>query len=86
MQSWQPVSVTAKKTDTVRSAMMNMMNRHCGAIPLLRRGSAHWEGHLTRGLAAAFKGVGRILSPVQNQIIFDSFYSAVPNMYSISDP
>jgi CBS-domain-containing membrane protein len=26
--------VTAKKTDTVRSAMMNMMNRHCGATPI----------------------------------------------------
>lgn len=26
--------VTAKKTDTARSAMMNMMNRHCGAIPV----------------------------------------------------
>src|SRR3990167_2605854 len=27
--------VTAKKTDTVRSAVIKMMNRHCGAIPVV---------------------------------------------------
>src|SRR3990172_7253795 len=27
--------VTAKKTDTVRSAVVKMMNRHCGAIPVV---------------------------------------------------
>ncbi len=29
------VRVTAKKTDTVRSAIVKMMNRHCGAIPVV---------------------------------------------------
>ena len=27
--------VTANKTDTVRSAVIKMMNRHCGAIPVV---------------------------------------------------
>ena len=27
--------VTAKKTDTVRLAVMKMMNRHCGTIPVV---------------------------------------------------
>lgn len=27
--------VTAKKTDTVRSVVIKMMNRHCGAIPVI---------------------------------------------------
>ena len=27
--------VTAQKTDTVRSVVMKMMNRHCGAIPVV---------------------------------------------------
>jgi len=61
--------VTAKKTDTVRSAMMNMLNRHCGALPVVE-GEVRLIGRITfaRGLAAAFKGVGRIVSPVQKQI------------------
>ena len=27
--------VTANKTETVRSAVIKMMNRHCGAIPVV---------------------------------------------------
>ena len=38
--------VTAKKTDTARSAMMNMMNRHCGAIPVVE-GEARLIGRVT---------------------------------------
>ena len=38
--------VTAKKTDTVRSAMMNMMNRHCGAIPVVE-GEVRLIGRVT---------------------------------------
>jgi CBS domain-containing protein len=38
--------VTAKKTDTVRSAMMNMMNRRCGAIPV-GEGEARLIGRVT---------------------------------------
>jgi len=38
--------VTVKETDTVRSAMMNMMNRHCGAIPVVE-GEARLIGRVT---------------------------------------
>ncbi len=38
--------VTAKKTDTVRSAIVKMMNRHCGAIPVVE-GEARLIGMVT---------------------------------------
>ena len=38
--------VTAKKTDTVRSAVVKMMNRHCGAIPVVE-GDARLIGMVT---------------------------------------
>jgi CBS-domain-containing membrane protein len=38
--------VTAKKTDTVRSAVIKMMNRHCGAIPVVE-GDARLIGMVT---------------------------------------
>ncbi len=38
--------VTAKKTDTVRSAIVKMMNRHCGAIPVVE-GEAWLIGMVT---------------------------------------
>ena len=38
--------VTAKKTDTVRSAVIKMMNRHCGAIPVVE-GDAQLIGMVT---------------------------------------
>jgi CBS-domain-containing membrane protein len=38
--------VTAKKTDTVRSAVIKMMNRHCGAIPVVE-GDARFIGMVT---------------------------------------
>ena len=33
--------VTAKKTDTVRSVVMKMMNRQCGAIPVVEGDNQH---------------------------------------------
>ena len=38
--------VTAKKTDTVRSALVKMMNHHCGAIPVVE-GEAWLIGMVT---------------------------------------
>ena len=38
--------VTANKTDTVRSAVIKMMNRHCGAIPVVE-GNARLIGMVT---------------------------------------
>lgn len=38
--------VTAKKTDTVRSVIVKMMNRHCGAIPVVE-GDAQLIGMVT---------------------------------------
>ncbi len=38
--------VTANKTDTVRSVVVKMMNRHCGAIPVIE-GEARLIGMVT---------------------------------------
>lgn len=38
--------VTAMKTDTVRSVVVKMMNRNCGAIPVVE-GDAHLVGMVT---------------------------------------
>jgi CBS domain-containing protein len=38
--------VTARKTDTVRSAVVKMMNRHCAAIPVVE-GEARLVGMVT---------------------------------------
>lgn len=38
--------VTARKTDTVRSAVVKMMNRNCGAIPVIE-GDARLIGMMT---------------------------------------
>jgi CBS-domain-containing membrane protein len=38
--------VTAKKTDTVRLAVMKIMNRHCGTIPVVE-GDARLFGMVT---------------------------------------
>jgi CBS domain-containing protein len=38
--------VTANKTDTVRSAVIKMMNRHCGALPVVE-GDARLIGMVT---------------------------------------
>jgi hypothetical protein len=62
--------VTVMKTDTVQSVVMKMMKHHWMPFRSLRGG--HWNDDVARGLVAAFKSVGLILSPVRKQMILEA--------------